>query len=155
MTLDPIDPTYMAVTPQAKTASDIKVLARRLAVLERKSLNVPGAAALAELEANRAAEWQTPTLLNGFTNHGGGYTPVAYYKDTFGRVYLRGTVSYSGVAPVVIFSLDEGYRPLYTHSFATPRAADVEVRADGDVVLMTLPSGATEVFLDQISFRTI
>ena len=39
MTLDPLDPTFMPTTQEGKTAQRMKTLERRLAVLERKSLN--------------------------------------------------------------------------------------------------------------------
>ena len=39
MTLDPLDPTFMPTTREGQLAQQIKTLQRRMAVLERKSLN--------------------------------------------------------------------------------------------------------------------
>lgn len=122
------------------------------------------AVAQAELDANRAATWQTPSLAAGYSNGSAPRAPAAYYQDTFGRVYTRGTVLVPEGASSgdVLFTYATGYRPVYEHEFAlitgafegSPISARGVVQTDGDLVLNFV--GAFESLpLDIIEFRTI
>lgn len=53
-----------------------------------------------------------PAFLNSWSNQGGGEETVAFYKDAFGRVWLKGyaTRATNG-SGVPIFNLPVGYRP--------------------------------------------
>jgi hypothetical protein len=161
--MSPIDPRQMPVTVEDRQADRFAALERRLAVLERTSLNVPGILAQAELQANRDAAWQPAALVGGFANVTGA-APAAYYKDTFGRVYVRGRVSVPGSTPygATIFTLATGYRPLYEHDFQAlagsvediPNWATIRVAPSGAVTL--LYGGTIEqVPLDAVQFRTV
>lgn len=100
-----------------------------------------------------------PTLASGWTNHGGGFYAVGYYKDAFGFVTLRGVVdntSGSSKTAGTIFTLPAGYAPLAEETFAVPTSSSngdrVDVTASGGVNnLSTIPSTGY-VFLDGIRF---
>lgn len=132
----------------------------RVAELEKRQMG----RAQAELDANRDAEWQAATLVNGFSNAGAGYAPAAFYKDTFGRVFVRGRVSQGGTfAPVTIFTLPAGFRPVYRHEFPTSAVyADsvtrsvVTVETSGAVMLTEGDAGfGFPVNLDIVQFRNL
>jgi hypothetical protein len=134
-------------------------LTNRVATLERLQLLRPQA----ELDANRTAPWQTPTLENDFVDLGGGYAPASYYKDTFGRVYLRGVVTNpfgTGGSPVRIFTLAAGYLPVYSHQFSVVtydgayHTIRVSVETDGGVLAYDFNPN-TPISIDGISFRTL
>jgi hypothetical protein len=114
--------------------------------------------------ANQAAAWQTATHVNGFANTGSGYAPVAYYKDTFGRVFLRGAVTRPNTTqPLTIFTLDAGYEPLFQHEFAAPASlgailgtAIIGIGPGGTVDLVGSGQGAgARIMLDGVSFRSL
>ena len=98
------------------------------------------------------APWQTPTLLNGFTQQT-NYTPVAYRKVR-GKVELRGNlVNASATFPVTVFTLPTGYRPATRVSFVANGTSGVVrgyVLATGDVQIIAAPSG--EVSISGVSF---
>lgn len=111
-----------------------------------------------------AVPWRDAALANGFTNFDSGYAPAGFYIDPAGRVFLRGvvTVPLAG-APLDIFVLPEGFRPVYRHAFVTgfPYAdsvasAVVSVAIDGTVRLDEGgPAFGGGVSLDPVSFRTL
>jgi hypothetical protein len=157
-----IDPRYLPATPEAAAAADAAAVRRRVAAIERRSLNT----AQAELDANRVAAWQTPSLVNGFANFGGSKAPAGYYKDTFGRVYLRGVVTVSAgddlARPKTIFTLATGYRPIYEHEFVVAypfagslQSVGIRVKPDGAVQLSEGGAAASGVPFDSIAFRTL
>ena len=75
-----------------------------------KPVSTAQAAAIA-LKADAAFPgWTAPTFQNSWTNFGGGYSNAGYYKDAFGRVYLRGLIK-SGTIGAAAFTLPAGYRP--------------------------------------------
>lgn len=105
-------------------------------------------------------DWQAPTLLNSWTNYGGAYPPVGYWKDSFGVVYVRGAVK-NGSLNVPVFTLPEGYRPGYwvivpVVSLSSANAqvtARVQIGSGGNV---TISTGDTNlVCLDGIAFRPV
>ena len=94
-----------------------------------------------------------PTLLNGWVNYGGLYSPAKYWKDTIGMVHLQGLIK-SGTIGTVAFVLPAGYRPLYRMTFPTVSDgafADVVVVPDGSVIMQA--GSVTSFFLDGIAFR--
>lgn len=97
--------------------------------------------------------WQTPTLINGWVNYGGGFTNVGYYKDR-DRVYLTGMIK-SGAGPGNnIFILPAGYRPIARKLFdaiSSGTQGRVDVDAAGNVIFMQ--GSNSWVSLDEISFR--
>lgn len=94
--------------------------------------------------------WQVPAFGTGWSNIGGNYAGLAYWKDPWGVVHLRGRVT-GGAFPSVIFTLPVKYRPenyltFYVHSGGTV----IEIRTDGTVNTVT---GGSPVSLDVITFR--
>jgi hypothetical protein len=153
--MSPIDARRMALTPDGRTAERLADIERQVRIQQRIS---PAAT------NDRAVSWQTPTLVNSFSNWGSGYAPVAYYMDSVGRVYLRGAVQRpSNTQPLTIFTLDVGYRPLYQHDFQVPTwlasvldTGAISVLASGAVQLFGGFQGTGARFvLDSISFRTL
>jgi hypothetical protein len=114
-------------------------------------------AKLIDSKASKVQEaWIEPTLLNGWVNFGGDTPNIAYFKDEFGFVHIRGSIK-SGTTTnfTKIFDLPVGYRPL--KEVAIPIALDGP--AYGSVVFATnggvLLYGSNAVFtsLSGISFR--
>ena len=134
-------------------------LVSRVGEIERQTL---GRARL-ELEANRAAEWQPLNPINGYSFAGAGYAPPACYRDTFGRVYLRGVVKApastpsSGTPILVLPGPSEadptGYRPPYQHAFSAGTDPPVQLVVQANGVLYPAQAVFACVF-DAVSFRT-
>jgi len=99
--------------------------------------------------------WKNLTLQNGWVSYGGSFTPPQYYKDSTGRVHLRGLVKNGSIGTeVCIATLPLGYRPDYRHIVAV-QSANAIGRLDLD------PSGCVVAYngsnawfsLDNVSFR--
>jgi hypothetical protein len=91
---------------------------------------------------------------NSWTNFGGTNASAAYYKDPFGRVFLKGTVK-SGTVNTAIFTLPVGYRPQEAEVFAVycnGAVGFITVNPDGTVVQSGGGSNAS-LTLSGISFR--
>lgn len=85
-----------------------------------------------------------PVFQNSWVNFGTGYEEAGFYKDSFGRVFLCGTVK-SGGAGTTIFTLPAGYRPKNREQFAVSTGTAeqhgrVDITTGGDVMHV---SGAT------------
>lgn len=104
-----------------------------------------------------APSWTAPTLLNSWVNHGGSDEDAGYYKDEFGRVYLRGVVK-NGTPSItsVVFTLPSEHRPpvgLWFPATSNGAYATVNVQSDGDVIAV---NGSNSSFsLSAVSFSTI
>lgn len=105
-------------------------------------------------KANKVQEdWIEPTLLNGWENYGSPLATLAFYKDEFSNVHIKGTVK-SGTINQILFTLPEGYRPLNNLGFSCVSSGSISV-------VSILPTGSaritngsnTDVSLDSISFR--
>lgn len=98
--------------------------------------------------------WTAPTLTTSWANFGGGYNDVGYYKDSTGRVYLRGLIK-SGTIGSAAFTLPVGYRPAARCLFATISNAGLG-RLDVDTSGTVIPITGSNVWfsLDNISFQT-
>lgn len=120
---------------------------------------------LATEKANVAQEaWIAPTLATDWSNYGGIFNTVGYYKDTLGRVHLRGLINYTGAdASSTAFILPAGYRPAFKevrigHAFNGSAFAlgRIDISAAG-AVSKEVPSGSLNlngyISLDGISFR--
>jgi len=80
-------------------------------------------------------DWIAPNLLNNWVNHGGGFSPAGYMKDSLGFVHLRGLIRLGTIGQIA-FTLPAGYRPAYSLVFVvTSNSAfgDVRVVTDGGV----------------------
>jgi hypothetical protein len=101
-------------------------------------------------------EWTTVAAFdNGCSNTGAPWANASYYKDPWGRVYLRGHIS-GGILTQSIFQLPAGYRPAIPVAFAASHNGSfIEVRVN-DVGQVFTSSGAgahTNLSLDGMSFR--
>ncbi|HVE81045.1 MAG TPA: hypothetical protein VNA68_02850 [Candidatus Dormibacteraeota bacterium] len=101
---------------------------------------VDGSVTSADLAAQEA--WHEvgaggePAFLNTWTNYGGNYATVAFRKDHFGIVHLRG-VTKSGTMNTGVFALPVGYRPAAWEQFQLSYGGNtsIEVQAsNGQVV---------------------
>lgn len=149
MPLDPLAP--FATTAPEMLAERNADLDRRLKVQERRPM------------LNRAP-WQTPAFANGFGHFSSGYAEVGYYIDGQGQVHFRGVASMPVTfAPLTMFTLAAGYRPVARHAFVTAfpfadsiATAVISVDSNGVVQLDAGgPSFGGGVSLDTISFRVI
>lgn len=112
-------------------------------------------AQLAE-KANIAQEaWITPTLLGAWVGDAG--FPIAYYKDSFGIVHVRGAATGSeGGSSIFKFPID--YSPSTSRQFATTsnganaKFARLLVKPDGTVT--AVGEYMNGVSLDVVSFST-
>ena len=80
-------------------------------------MNAPGGLTInGQLSVSTQPAWITPTLLNGWVNVGGGYTPARYRKNSLGEVETEGTV-YGGTIGSAIFVYSAGYRTSTIRSY--------------------------------------
>jgi hypothetical protein len=102
--------------------------------------------------------WIVPTLSGTWTHYGSPYADAAYYKDTLGRVHLRGLVR-NGVSGTTIFNLPAGFRPetqqiriTMAHNGTNHVLQRITLLANGNVN-HDVVGGTTWVTLEGISFR--
>lgn len=99
-----------------------------------------------------------PVLLNSWEVAAGDTGPALYYRDRL-RVYFGGVLTAGTVtAGTVLFTLPDGYRPVYECWLSTLSDAGpvlLTVQTTGDVVIGDGPVGAGNdwLTLDGISFR--
>lgn len=109
-------------------------------------------------------DWQTPTLLNGWTNYNESgsatsYGPARFYKDPFGVVHLSGLIKggTETTSGQTVMTLPAGYRPSRRVMFAvitSPNVvARVDVLSDGSVTPNAGTASTSYLSLDGISFR--
>jgi len=92
-----------------------------------------------------------PAFQNGWTNFGGGYSTMAFAKDSAGFVHLKGTMS-AGTFSVPAFTLPAGYRPAQNQVLGVAIERDATVLTTGEVTIFQ--SGAeTNVGFDGLSFK--
>lgn len=97
--------------------------------------------------------WKNVAFVNAWTNYGGEYNPVQYYKDTDGFVHIRGLATGGAFGGTIMFTLPVGYRPSHRvlkGTIASDAIARVDVQANGNVLAMT---GSGWVSLDEIIFQ--
>ena len=87
-----------------------------------------------------------PAFQNSWSNYATGYNTVAFRKDAFGFVHVKGAAT-GGTAGVAVFTLPVGYRPALISYFATP-GAFISVTGAGAIAL----SVSAAISLDVISF---
>ena len=97
-------------------------------------------------------DWQAPTFVNSWANVSG--YEAGYYKDPWGRVYLKGVLG-TGTSGTVAFTLPVGYRPSESLLFpalqtSATAGAYVDVNTDGTVNLVRT---GTTIFINNVSFR--
>ena len=93
-----------------------------------------------------------PGFQNGWNNLGAPFQTMAFFKDLFGVVHLKGSIT-AGISPTV-FTLPAGYRPAGRSGYAVlgggTNIGRVAVDGDGTVQMLT---GTQPFGLDGISFR--
>lgn len=98
--------------------------------------------------------WTAPTLLNSWVNYGSdgagnNYSPAGYYKDQFGRVYLRGMIrSGTATSETVLFTLPTGFRPGFRILFDT-QSDSILGRVD------VLPNGEVRILVGTTNWITL
>ena len=97
------------------------------------------------------ASWIVPTLLNGWTNYGQGWSGVAYRKLSSGMVVIKGTVASGIISSLgIIFALPVGYRPSESMQVATvcspSAAARLDVMSNGDVIAHAASTGGSNAY---------
>lgn len=108
-----------------------------------------------EVKANKIQEtWNTPILLNGWSNLPSSFAKVQYFKDSFGIVHLKGFVK-SGTDNT-IFVFPEGYRPSENFYYSTiadnTTATFLNVTADGIVSKPSALSVSSWLSLSGLTF---
>jgi hypothetical protein len=99
-----------------------------------------------------------PAFQNGWANYGAGEQTLAFRKDPFGRVYMRGIVK-GGANATVIFTLPTGYRPPLGANCSIPTASGsntgiASVAANGNVVLSLNVTAPLASYMDGVEFDT-
>jgi hypothetical protein len=85
------------------------------------------------------------------------FNPAGYYRDPYGRVFLRGAVRNCSNGGGTVFTLPLGYRPAHQEvqmgngGFDTTPEVDVDI--DGSVRAPGQPPNTSPVWLDGLSFR--
>lgn len=99
--------------------------------------------------------WNSPTLLNGWTNNGSGFEPAGYYKDALGIVRLKGLIK-GGTMGTTAFVLPVGHRPANRRAFPVVTSGGlgrVDIDTSGNVIVMTYGTASNGyVSLDGIQF---
>lgn len=90
-----------------------------------------------------------PAFENSWANVGGAYETASFYKDPYGRVFLKGAVD-TGSAGTTAFTLPINYRPSSTLRIAVNDGGNgyVEITSAGGV-----QPQAPASYLDGVSFR--
>ena len=93
-------------------------------------------------------------LTSGWAPAGLPYSNPQFYKDSLGRVWLRGAIR-GGTLGNPLFNMDSGYLP--EHRVAIPCVASggfarVDVLPNGDIQVQSTPD-ATLIVLDAVSWR--
>jgi hypothetical protein len=90
-----------------------------------------GAPAIKSPEPFQAGPFGNCTPEDAWDNYNsapGNNSTLGFYRDPFGRVYLRGTIKCPTTpSPSVITLLPPGYRPVDTENFATPDQAGIAI----------------------------
>ncbi len=135
-------------------AADIVIGAGVLNTIVGENNNYSAAAVINDAGSGTMGVIKTPTLLNSWTNKGGGAGEAKYIKDSLGYVTLMGTVT-GGAG--ILMTLGTGFRPANPSvTFTTPATASnnlnyIAVASNGDVSQAQGPSNTT-VGLDGIRY---
>lgn len=101
-------------------------------------------------------DWTALTLGNSWLTYGAPYAPLAFRRDTDGRVIMRGLIK-SGTANTTIATLPSGNWPGYQKMFtgmAASGVARINVFTDGTITVSAYYAGGTNgyVTFDSVEF---
>jgi hypothetical protein len=101
--------------------------------------------------------WQSPTLLNGWTNFGSAQADAGYRKLPWGDVQLRGVIKGGTMTGgTALFSLPSGYRPGANRRFVAIQgnetACRINVTPTGDVTINAVTDN-TYLSLESVRFN--
>jgi hypothetical protein len=88
-----------------------------------------------------------PSLVNDWTDTGGGNAVAGYWKDALGIVHIQGMIT--GGSTSTAFTLPSGYRPPANVSFQGGN--NIAITSAGVFLIQT---GNTNVPINGLSFRT-
>src|SRR5262249_15537947 len=97
-----------------------------------------------------------PPFQNGWTNGGGSTgSSVAFFKDPFGIVHLKGHIFNNSINGNTAFTLPDGYRPNQDllMAGATAPYGTLEVTPEGQVVPLCAAAGFCVMGIDALTFR--
>ena len=92
-----------------------------------------------------------PAFQNGWVNFGGGFSTMAFAKDSAGFVHLKGTIDL-GTFSNDIFVLPAGYRPAQNLFLPVAAERNAYIYTTGAVQVVQLGSNTTAGF-DGLSFK--
>jgi hypothetical protein len=104
--------------------------------------------------------WTAPSYVNSFSDFGASFLTAGYYKDSTGRVWLRGLAKRATAAlSTTIFTLPAGSRPSANANFivmANNRMARLEIASAGTVQIIAADDASWFNFFsfDGVSFDT-
>ena len=100
---------------------------------------------------------QSPSLQNGWINHGGGFTDAGFWKDKEGVVHIQGLIKNGTTAQsTILFTLPAGYRPAARQIFTVMNnnlSVRIDVLATGEVTIANTISSNLWLNLTGIYFR--
>lgn len=109
----------------------------------------------ADIVTSKLPERINAVLAAGWTNLGGEYQPLTYYKDQFGVVHVNGAMNKGATAGHLATTLPVGIRPLKTNifysNFKDGFLSEIILKADGTLSIAG-PLNVTHSV--NISFRT-
>lgn len=117
---------------------------------------IPGGSVSASIATAIMPSYIAPTLQNGWTNMGGSFATVGYFKGPDSVVHLKGMIKAGTVTNgTVLFNLPAGYRPLNEHRFAVPSGngtsdvfGEISVQAIGNVAIIAGSGAGGWISLD-------
>lgn len=152
-------PTEHRIVPAVDTAPQFGSIgiygSSTYAVAARGMFSAYLSANVSYIANNGAVTWVTPTIVNGMTNYGGGFTTLQYGKTSDNVVYLKGLVKNGTMtAGTKAFTLPSGFRPSSRQLFSGvsyDAHSRIDVAANGDVFIMG--GGNTNwISFDAVSF---
>jgi hypothetical protein len=144
------DGASLAVSPSSKARI------RYNSTLERFEQSVNGGLYVALSNVPASVSWTAATYQNSWVSFNAGTHYVAeYYKDPFGLVRIRGTIS-TGVTGTVAFTLPAGFRPTKNLNFPITTSGGhgfAGIAANGQTTIVAVTGNAsTFAAIDSIHF---
>lgn len=126
--------------------SNFRAIAAAISTMRASDI---GAADTGHTHTTPVEAFITPVYTNSWTTFA-GHSSAAYYKDPFGRVHLRGSIT-GGTMNQAAFTLPVGYRPLSTIFHASSSVSSLDVNSSGEV--KPTVGSSSDIFGINFSFR--